>query len=369
MKKVLMVADPFGFGGVGSLMSCRELLSPLDLTFRFLIPAFARDLVDAAHREHCTFYEGKRAPIEAHLPWCDILWSATESHSIHEAAKAGKRVIFYDPIFWFWATVSPFHVPDMLYLCQNFPGVPERVQALPPAIRSTLRVVAPRTFPRPAKRPSDAPPHLLVNLCGLHNPVRILHGYTELVTSCLLDALADTRWARVTIAGWRPELAHIERRDPRVVCRPLSHEEMIQGMSTADLLLSSPGLNSAMEAMALGTPVVFLPSQNASQARQLRTFVAHGLTPTATDWDTLADTPTRWEDLDDPQAMDRFAQLLETCAASPERVDALRKVLSELVRLDPPALASVADKQAEFFASLSRGHGSLAEVLAAEGIG
>lgn len=369
--KVLMVAEHFGFGPVGSLMSCREQLAPLGFSFRFVGPALAWDIIDEAAFERCTFFEGDSLPIDEDLAWCDLVWSATEPRSVREAAKAGKRVVFYDPLFWFWPVVPPVYVPGMLYLCQNFPGVMERVRALPPHVGANVRVVAPPSLVCPSPRAAGAGPRLMINLCGFRNPIRHLDGYTEIVMERLQDGLVGARrWERVTVVGSRAEISRIELRDERIVCRSLPHREMLRCISTSDLVITSPGLNSAMEAMSLGVPVAFLPPQNATQARQLCHFAEHGVAPASLGWDSLAGECMRWHELDEVGAIEELSRMMAICASSEARLRALAAALSETLSLDAPALTTLAARQADFFASLSRGgHGSLVEVLAAEGIG
>lgn len=370
MMKMLMVAEPFGFGPVGSVMSCRRQLASRPIAFRFAGPTFAQDILDEGSFERCTLFERpSHSRLDEDIAWADIVWSATEPETLVRGARAGKRVVYYDPLFWFWPKVPPVYVPGMVYLCQNFPGVTERIRTLAPEVRNCMRVVAPASFSPLETLPSKKP-LLLVNLCGLQNPLHPVRGYTELVARCLRVALSGTRWASVLVVGRQEELARVEVHDDRMTCRSVPHGQMLRWMASADFVLSSPGLNSAMEAMGLGVPVAFLPPQNATQARQLEQFAAHELAPAGLDWGSLCGPHRRWSELDETEAIKELSGMVEKCASSRRCEQMLTDRLASLLAMDGPALKRLSNRQASFFASLSGGESApLAEVLSSEGIG
>ncbi|HYH65329.1 MAG TPA: hypothetical protein VD866_11595 [Urbifossiella sp.] len=372
MTNVLLLAEPFGYGPAATLLKCRRCLAGLPLRWRYVGPEYTRPLVDPADFDGCAFpgaLDSLDSPeVAVARAWADVVLSGTEFRVAGDAAWRGKRLVVFDPLFWFWPEVPPVSVPGMVYLCQNFPGVPDRVAALPPNERGRFVVVAP---PRVAVEPAAGRAQVVVNLCGLHNPVRVLADYPRYVLDCLGRALRGTGWESVLVVGNLPPAAAgwVGGEPGRVTVRTLPHAEMIEHMAGAALVLTSPGLNTALEAMAVGVPTLFLPPVNNSQAAQLDRFRAAGLVPVLTDWSSLTGLGRVWDDPNPARSLDGIARCLEACRQSAEYTGRFIEALRRALTLVLTARRELAARQAAFYAGLERGWPTVEEVWAARVLG
>ena len=358
--KILLVAQPFAFGPVGSLMSLRRQVEREDLEWRYLGPTYTRQVVDDGLFSRVDFLgDGDLASGEAlrrAISDADVVVSGTEFHNLETAVAAGRRLVIYDPLFWFWPTVPPIDLGGMTYICQNFPGVEERVASLPGNLAGSFVVTPPVRQHSPAVR--DPNPHLVVNLCGLINPIQTLVGYDEIVGRCLEEALQGTRWRKVTITGCLDAMPGLRSflKPPLFELRRLSHPEMMDCIRSAWLFLTCPGLNSAMEGISLGIPTAFLPPQNASQARQAEIFQNNDAADGDANWCTLAGEGAIWKSDDQAASIATLGKAMNNFRDNTWQHRELVACLRRAVTMDEWALQDLAGRQERFFQLLAPPH-------------
>ncbi|MET8756178.1 hydroxymethylcytosylglucuronate/cytosylglucuronate synthase, partial [Streptomyces sp. NPDC004667] len=111
----------------------------------------------------------------------------------------------------------------------------------------------------------------LISLGGLRAPGLVdPRHYPSLVVPAALEALAAHGIEEVHIAGNLPgDLAGLLVDScvapPRTTAGPLGHGAFLERLDACDVLLTSPGLTTLLEAGGLDVPTVCLPPQNLSQ--------------------------------------------------------------------------------------------------------
>ncbi|UUS34517.1 hydroxymethylcytosylglucuronate/cytosylglucuronate synthase [Streptomyces changanensis] len=213
----------------------------------------------------------------------------------------GVPTVFVDSLPFLWTDGDRRDLPlDVSVYCA------QRCVELPPECRDVLDsvralrwvdaiVATPsgrprRTGPEPATRgpgerpaaPAEArrepagPPAVpyrkaLINLGGLRAPrLADWSHYPRLVVPAAVEALAAEGVGEVHIAGNVPSdlgarLAGGRPGTPRTTAGPLSHRAFLDRLAETDVLLTSPGLTTLLEADGMGVPTVCLPPQNLSQ--------------------------------------------------------------------------------------------------------
>lgn len=180
---------------------------------------------------------------------------------------AGTPVVYVDSLPFLWSAADPIPVHVTHYLAQRLPGSPG---ATPHALRRVhnLDWIDPIT----AMAPGKPGPHLdlaVINLGGLHSPTNPSGNpaYCHKVLPTLFDVLGHTRYRRAMVVGnlTHAQLPPVPPGIQLVHVGPLSHQDFLQAIATAGILVTSPGLTTILEATSVGTPTVCLPSQNVSQ--------------------------------------------------------------------------------------------------------
>lgn len=192
---------------------------------------------------------------------------------------SGVPTVFVDSLPFLWTEVDRSTLPlDVsVYCAQRCVDLPQQCREVLASVRNLRWVsavvppaVAARTGRDHGRRPADAPgQRALVSLGGLRSPtLSDWTCYPRLVVPAVLGALEDFDIREVHVAG---NLAPGFPVEPlcgsrvRVSYGPLGHGEFLDRLAAADVLLTSPGLTTLLEAGALARPVVCLPPQNLSQ--------------------------------------------------------------------------------------------------------
>ncbi|MFV0126444.1 hydroxymethylcytosylglucuronate/cytosylglucuronate synthase [Streptomyces sp. HMX112] len=152
------------------------------------------------------------------------------------------------------------------------PGRPRRTGPVPATHGPAEGRGAPALVRRESAGPPAAPYRTaLINLGGLRAPrLADWSHYPRLVIPAAVEALAAEGVSEVHIAGNVPSdlvarLTGGSSGAPRTTAGPLPHSAFLDRLADTDVLLTSPGLTTLLEADGLGVPTVCLPPQNLSQ--------------------------------------------------------------------------------------------------------
>lgn len=356
--KILLIAEPFGFGPAGSLMACRSQIENPDYRWRYIGPSFTAHIVMQEQFEQCFFMDNHDVlPEQVHdlIAWADIILSGTEFRVAEIIKDTTKKLIIYDPLFWFWPSLPELSYQNTYFICPNFDGLQEKFCQIPAHRKPYYFISRPPRYSRKDTFPADWHSFLLINLCGLVNPVLTLDGYYEMLLDCLEKVLSGSKWQKITVTGNRSLIEQItqQRRWHQFEFQTFTHDDMIKWLSCANLFITSPGLNSALEAMSLEVPTAFLPPQNNSQAYQLEIFQKHGLLPVSMDWNSFLPVPFAWKDDSPRRSIHALKQAMNACHASETSLRQLSRNLEKIVHLSEASWRDYQKRQSCFFLSLS----------------
>ncbi|AZP22439.1 hydroxymethylcytosylglucuronate/cytosylglucuronate synthase [Streptomyces aquilus] len=206
---------------------------------------------------------------------------------------AGVPAVFLDslPFLWSEGDLAWLPLEAAAYCAQRSPRMGEEsravvesakrlrwVDAVVPPIGPAERTAdgpsqaaAVRTAEREGTRTPGRPRKALVSLGWMQAPgLPEWRTYPRAVIPAVLRALADCEAAAVRVAGnltpdMIDELAAQVPEGLAVEFGPLVHDDFVATMDRSDLLLTSPGLTTLLEASTYGVPTVTLPPQNVSQ--------------------------------------------------------------------------------------------------------
>ncbi|MFD9595287.1 hydroxymethylcytosylglucuronate/cytosylglucuronate synthase [Kitasatospora sp. NPDC059973] len=194
---------------------------------------------------------------------------------------AGVPTVFVDSLPFLWSEGDRAALPldATVYCAQKSVELPPEcldVLADARALRWVEAVIAAPRGPDPATGHRRAGPRrpyrrALVSLGGLRAPtLGDPEHYPRLVVPAALEALAAHGVEEVHIAGNLPaelagRLVDESVAPPRTTTGPLGHGAFLERLADSDVLLTSPGLTTLLEAGGLRVPTVCLPPQNLSQ--------------------------------------------------------------------------------------------------------
>lgn len=183
------------------------------------------------------------------LQW-DLCFAVMSPGLAAFARKKRKPLAYLDSLFYMWDSIDETVLSADLYFAQNFPGVPEKINAWGKKINHPV-IVGPIVPPDDTLINSSK--HVLITLGGDHS--LIPSGYAS------------------SIASFAHESLHPQ---PLVFCgdgwRDYPPDEYHTLVKQATCVIASPGLTGAFEAFACKKPVYFLPPQNFSQDQHYKVF-------------------------------------------------------------------------------------------------
>jgi hypothetical protein len=273
------------------------------------------------------------------------------------AAELSRPLHVVDSLLWMRDHVPEAFRPARRYWAQDFIGVGERIHGLVP--RGT--VVGPILNVRQSGSRAVSR-RLVVNLGGLATADDTDRAYGELVLRAIGRSRLTNAFEQITILA---SASTIEKLEPcasecDVELASLAHDAAVEEMATAALVLTAPGLTTALECFRIGRPTLFLPPQNYSQWTILKALRGHGLAPHALHWEDLSERHALPERIGEPERTARVRAAIGELAATPLAHEALSSGLSACLDND---LTVLANHQQSFFRSLGPNG---APVIAAE---
>ncbi|MGK5640253.1 hydroxymethylcytosylglucuronate/cytosylglucuronate synthase [Streptomyces sp. URMC 126] len=287
---VAVTGVEFGWGSAGKLSAVLGALRrPGDrapLRFVGLGSALGRPLL-AAHDVDAWYDlpagDGLRPAVEeltrTHRPRAALVVLDGRVATALEAA--GVPTVFVDSLPFLWTEGDRAGLPldATAYCAQRCPELPPEcgdVLASARSLRWVEAIVGAVPGAR-ADRPGARPwRRALVSLGGLRAPgLADWTAYPRAVVPAALRALAAHGVREARLAGNLPAglLARLTADVPpalRVTAGPLPHAAFLAELARCDVLVTSPGLTTLLEAGTLRVPAVCLPPQNVSQILNAR---------------------------------------------------------------------------------------------------
>lgn len=282
MDRLDFVTTNFGFGPVAKLVAVARAI-------RSLSPGLHLRLIAS---DHALAFGRMSGAFDEHVE-ADLDRSPEQAASATEGARAivdslnfdvipplafcQRRVFLLDSLAWLWPHLPAGVEKAFVYGVQGYllDSRPDRERELP---RNSLRLrpILDPEIQRLARDVAREPDLALINLGGCCNPFvppRDLAQYAvELVRASLRPL--RSRFSRIEVHTNANLAAVIQEAvgNGAVTVRHSSHRDFLDSLARCGLLLTTPGITATLEAIALGTPIKFLPPSNYSQYRILEIY-------------------------------------------------------------------------------------------------
>ncbi|MFI8872269.1 hydroxymethylcytosylglucuronate/cytosylglucuronate synthase [Streptomyces sp. NPDC055243] len=285
---VAVAGAEFGWGSSGKLSAVLAALrarSPRPLRFVGLASGLGRPLlsqhaVDRWYDLPAGVSAGEGADAMAKVVAAEGIDAAVvvlDGPAAMALEAAGVPTVFVDslPFLWTEGDLAELPLEASVYCAQQCVELPQECLGVLASVRELRWVEAVIGAPPESPRPRGSRPEpfrsALVNLGGLRAPgLADWTRYPEIVVPAVLEVLGAYGVREAHVAGNLP--ADLARRlcgasdsALSVTAGPLDHGEFLHRLAACDLLLTSPGLTTLLEAGSLSVPTVCLPPQNLSQ--------------------------------------------------------------------------------------------------------
>jgi hypothetical protein len=349
-KKVLLNAEPFGFGPSAAVAEMFPYLRNRVLHLSYIGTGHTLDLQSKLPYDEWYDYDSDKSTSRQDkfreiAKDYDIFITACDFEAAQWAKELGLTLIIYDPLTWYWPKVPEIVGKADYYVAQNFFGVAERLEreagffpehAIVPAIISGIRDTLPQTNQK----------NLLVNLGGLSNPYlkqEDFEAYAKIVLGSSRDVL-ESEFDHTIYVTSKSIAQNVQEVCPVKTLQPY---QVQKALSESKLALMTSGLGNIYEASSMQKKVVWLPPANDSQGQQIKLLQQHGMIDSCIDWSEIfeGEKPINYFD---PQAevlrqIAFYMQRLATDSQAQEKFkNLLRAASQKALREEPSALAELA---------------------------
>jgi hypothetical protein len=275
VRTIVMVAAPYCYGPTAKLLCVAEELScRYPLVYVSSEPGLS--LARSGPFERCIANEDRdrwNDEVLAAMRDAAAIVSFLDYRALKPAMEFGRLTVFFDTLQWTRKKAPPFTSAANAYLAQRF------FEASPIDLLAERWHWLGAVLPRSIEAALDKPLHpwrlrsVVVSLGGLRSPVMIPGADIEYVafTARLLRPLAADGLSVILCAPiyLRAEIQALGAAFDGVEVRFPTSSEFHDILAKGDLLITVPGLEVVLEAMALSVPLLFLPPYNGSQVLQL----------------------------------------------------------------------------------------------------
>jgi hydroxymethylcytosylglucuronate/cytosylglucuronate synthase len=272
-QAIAVCCADFGWGSAGKLSAILSALTR-DGSMRTVIlgttlgrPVLSGISAEAWYEEWPPDTAALRALLDRHGVTAAVV--VLDPDAADSLMAVGIPTIYVDSIPYLWTPADKLPLQVTAYCAQRSPDLPQPAAAALGRVARLFWIEAVVAEP-PSRSVKSGSRTAILNFGGLHSPVNPGGNphYLALVAPAAIQALADAGYEEVEVCGnlGRAELGGL-RADPRVSVHvsPRAHPDFTAALRRADLLLTSPGLTTLLEASAIGIPTLCLPPQNLSQ--------------------------------------------------------------------------------------------------------
>lgn len=219
---------------------------------------------------------GTRHPFVSSSPeTADVALVINDPEAADRVAALGVPVIYVDSLPYLWMTEREIPKPQNIayYCAQVYPS--NRLPLAPPLKDWNRLCWIEPIVPKPGRRTGGR--GIVINLGGLHSHLvgDTVDAYVKLVLFPLIEIVRSAGQAVAAVCGNLPE--HLRRRVQQLlpecqVIGRLSPYDFERVICEADLLMTSPGSTTILQASVLNLPTLLLPPQNLSQILNARLY-------------------------------------------------------------------------------------------------
>jgi hydroxymethylcytosylglucuronate/cytosylglucuronate synthase len=341
-QAIAVCCADFGWGSAGKLsailsaLTRRESMRTVILGTKLGKPVLSGISAEAWYEDWPSDAAALRTLLDSHGVAAAMV--VLDPDAADSLMAAGIPTVYVDSIPYLWTLKDKLPLQVTAYCAQRSPGLP------PPAAAALGRVA--RLFwieavvAEPLRRQaSNGRRTAILNFGGLHSPANPGGNphYLALIAPAAIQALADAGYEEIEVCGnlGRAELGGLAV-DPRVSLHvsPRAHPDFTAVLCRGDLLLTSPGLTTLLEASAIGIPTLCLPPQNLSQVFNGARFVSAFGAECHVPWPQATLDPAR---LDEVRLAGEDAALryIDECLSMLDPVSvypSMRKAISQSIR-------------------------------------
>lgn len=336
MANILLTAENFAYGPIGKLLVIAKELKKSGHKLTFVGFGTAHQLANKFEFDEVhlidTDSELFEKKVETLVGNSDILVTAMDRSSTTLFMKKKKPVVWIDTLFWWWDKIPDFLWDVDLYLFQRSIDEGENLIKYRKKIKN-LVPVGPIIEEVPINNKKR---QLMIAFGGMEAQgwykIGVDSNYPFTLTEIILREVDLSDFETVIVTGNEKiiEELKVKYNDKRFVFKALSHSEFVCELSSSELAMIVPGLETPLEAFYYKVPVIFLPPSNSSQYIQLDEFRDNSAAISSVHFRDLF-PPMNVKNRDLKVLMKNFLAILREFESSDEAKEIVAKKINDFV--------------------------------------
>ncbi len=282
MKRILIIAAPFGFGPASKALSIAEYLRERYLT-AFSTAGNSVEFLRGSAARRSKIYSGNFKvlfPTRESLKEFDGFIAINHLPAIAQLSALGlaSRSILVDSLATWRSKLSEPPLPADLsaYVVQDELREDDAHRPNRPA---NARVTAPILWPDEDEVPLTERHGVLLHVGGMTSPNANADSAKRITCEFiapLVESLAQAN-QQTTILGNAEVLNSVQFASSSKLLANVSPRAALDAIGRARLLITTPGIGAIYEAMSKGTPTILLPPMNSTQLSHYQVLTKKGL--------------------------------------------------------------------------------------------
>ena len=318
-KEVFFFSNPFGYGPTATMIAVlRHFLNLKNIKIYVIANGLCAEILDKTSNITIINIDQRDVTkIKALLQKYKkpYVISSLNRFAILAAKELGLPSCFVDTLTYLWKEIPGDYLKADMYYASDFPNVDTKTKHYKNAF------VTPLIIDRNVEitKTNQNKEGILLQLGGMKSPMNdeIPNDYLDIIAFGLENATMP-----ITVAGGHDGVSYIKSKihNKYIECISTKKSDYLKLLQKSELLITTPGLNSTMEAFYHKIPVNFIMPTNLSQWVNYNIFKQLDANGIDTTWESILKTDLNISDLSEYEAIIKINTFAKTVKKSEENL-------------------------------------------------
>ena len=335
MKCLLFFSNPFGYGPTATMVAVlRHFFKLQDIKIYVIARGLCKEIlginknleiIDIDQRDVSEIVK-----LLSKYPDPYVI-SSLNRFAVLAAHKLGIHSCFIDTLTYLWDRIPDDYLKADMYYTSDFPTVSDKTSGHKNAIITPLII---DNALDPIKKDTENRTGVLLQLGGLKSPLsdNPPTDYLDLISVAL-----NRTQINITVCGGNDGLNYLKHQvnTPNIEFVSLSKDDFLRKLSTSELCISTPGLNTTIESIYVKTPINFIMPTNLSQWVNHNIFTQFSANGVDVTWESIIDKDLQIQGLPEYDAIIKINNMANNIKKSDEQINRFVELFQKTVASVP----------------------------------
>lgn len=318
-KEIFFFSNPFGYGPTATMIALlRRFFNLKNIKIYVIANGLCAEILDKTSNITIINIDQRDVTkIKALLQKYKkpYVISSLNRFAILAAKELGLPSCFVDTLTYLWKEIPEDYLKADIYYASDFPNVYNKTKHYKNAFVTPLIIDSKIDITKTGQNKEG----ILLQLGGMKSPMNdeIPNDYLDIIALGLENATMP-----ITVTGGHDGVSYIKSKihNKYIECISTKKSDYLKLLQKSELLITTPGLNSTMEALYHKVPVNFIMPTNLSQWVNYNIFKQFDANGIDTTWESILKTDLNISDLSEYEAIIKINTFAKTVKKSEENL-------------------------------------------------